>query len=803
MAFRGMMLPRELGPRLRARWADVALPTVVCAVVVARSLPAFWRGTFLNEGGGWLSEQWRIGVLGASMEIRPDYATVANQLVLAAGDGLSRVFGGGPAGADAPLFQHGAAVAWICVVMLGIWGCLRRHLGVWRSAAVMALVLSVPEVDGSGVAFGEASNVGFFSGTAMAFFVWDWWRGGRPSRGWRWFSLAMGAVHFLTSPMAALVGGAGACLMGWRSWRDGARRRLAGWAAVALAGAMINVRAWQRNAYLADPDVPPPPGLAVLAERPVERIAGRQLLYPLLAPIYRHCNDAAVLLAAAALGAGAVALRRRTAGQSRADAAWLLMAAAGGMSLVTLLARPVGGSSAPWASEAPARYHLPQNMVAAAALALGLTAAAGKWPRFSRAAGCVLVAAIAGNAARQTAAWRRLAAAERTMDAAWLRWPDAAARTGARLRLLTPDAAPERVLVPIRERNVRMTVPAAYLDALAPRGLVGVSFGPRVEPPAGPPAFGAVPLWAGIGGGHVLRWSMERAGAGRFAVENCQVRLPEVPGNPRAMAFCVRGPEWRDAAGRHRSDFRVEVSLFFSGGADFAAVERALTGAEVSFGRRVEEALLRLTIPPVPPGGWPWSGLCLADQPGAPVIQQAGPERFEGSGIGLRSSGREVELLPVPDEAFDPDAYLAAVPEAVPALANGWARDARAHFEMVGRLRGIEPAARRFPDALLERPVRLAGIGGVRVKLRRGRGGPGPSGLRLALLAGRDEVRVVRLRPAEHTGDYDVEWLAESLPTLSGAESVEVTGLRLDVEGGAPRRRLVFDGVTLLGVSER
>ena len=786
---------------LRERWADVAIPAVVCVMVAVRCLPAFWRGTFLNEGGGWLSEHWRLGVLKAAAEIRPDYFTVANQLVLAAGDGLSRLFGGGPAGAAAPHFQHASATVWISLVMLGVWGCLRRHLGVWRAAAVMALVLSVPEADGSGVVFGEASNVGFFSGTAMAFFVWDWWRGGRASRGWRWSSISMGAVHFLTSPMAALVGAAGACLMGWRTWRDGVWRRAVAWAAVALAGAAINVRAWQRNAYLAEPDVPPPPGLAVLAERPVERLAGRQLLYPLLAPIYGHCNDAAVVLAAAALGVGAVALRRRAAGQGNGEGAWLLMAAAGGMSVVTLLARPVAGSAAPYASEAPARYHLPQNMVAAAALALGLTAAVRAWPRASRAAGWVLALAVAGNAARQAAAWREIAAAERRMDAAWLRWPEATARTSARLRLLAPEIEPPRVMVPIRDRNVRMPVPAAFLEAVPARGIVGVGFGPRVEPPAGQASFAAAPAWAGIGGGHLLRWTMERADAGRFAVENCQVALPAVPGSPRAAAVCVRGPERKDAAGRFRADCRVEVCLVFPGGADIVAVERALAGSEVSFGRSGGEPMIRLTLPPVPVIGWPWSGLCFADGPALPVLQQAGPERFAGSGLGLRSSGREVELLAVPDESFDADAYLAAVPEAAVALTQGWARDARAHFEMVGRGRGVEPAARRFPDATLERPLRLADIAGVRVKLRRGRGGPGPSSLRLALLAGRDEVRVVRLRPAEHTGDYDVEWIAEGLPALPGAAAIEVTGLRLDIEGGSVRRRVVFDGVNLLGAA--
>ena len=105
---------------------------------------------------------------------------------------------------------------WIVAVMMPVWWCLRRNLPMAAAAAAMVMMLVVPEVDGGWVAFGESSNVGFFSATATAFLVWDWWVGREGSRRWRVVSLGWVVVHVLTSPMA---------------WDAGRRAASGGWVA--------------------------------------------------------------------------------------------------------------------------------------------------------------------------------------------------------------------------------------------------------------------------------------------------------------------------------------------------------------------------------------------------------------------------------------------------------------------------------------------------------------------------------------------------------------------------------------------
>ena len=124
---------------------DLLAMAVIAGVVWMRSQAAFERGTYLHEGGRWLTEQWNGGVGHALGAIRPDYLTVGNQVVIAVADGLTRLFGGTRLAAAGPMWQHGVSVVWIVAVMMPVWWCLRRNLPLAAAAAAMVMMLVVPD----------------------------------------------------------------------------------------------------------------------------------------------------------------------------------------------------------------------------------------------------------------------------------------------------------------------------------------------------------------------------------------------------------------------------------------------------------------------------------------------------------------------------------------------------------------------------------------------------------------------------------------------------------------------------------
>ncbi len=783
---------RDAANRFRAcRWVpDVLAMAVIAGVVWMRSQAAFERGTYLHEGGRWLAEQWSGGVGHALGSIRPDYLTVGNQVVIAVADGLTRLFGGTRLAAAGPLWQHGVSVVWIVAVMMPVWWCLRRNLGRAAAAAAMGMMLVVPEVDGEWVAFGESSNVGFFSATATAFLVWDWWVGREGSRWWRVVSLGWVLVHVLTSPMAALLACGGAVLMAGRGMRRGGRRVVAGWLVLAVMAGVVVVRAATGDPY--GDAGGGSEGVSVGKARLVERVLGRQLLYPVLAPVYEFCEDGVVLVVGglvAAVGVWVWVAGRRCG--LRPQSLWLLGAMACGMAVVTLAARPATSGSAAYASVSPARYFLPQNMVAAACLAAMWCRVAVLRPGLVPVVWSVLAVVAAGSVNCQVGAWRgRTVLAEDTL----LRWPAALGRAAVRHGLTGGSGM---VRVPIQPGWVRVPVAGEWLGEVKDPGVLAVGFGGgsggEVAVDGGMAA--GEPVWSGVPGGTLLRLPLVRSGRGRFSLENARVVLPELPGRVRAAATCVFGPERRERNGRLEQDAMVEVCVFFEGGVRVSEVERVLGGGVVELAKRNGERLDVVRLPEVPRDGWPWGGIVgVAWAEGRKVVRVDGaPEGLEH----LRREGERLHLLEIPETAFDEEDYLRRVPGVEAAVRAGRVSGARAHWEIAGQAMGVEAGVRRFSLRLKE-ALRCGDIDGMRVVLRRGKGGEEPEGLRCAMMAAGREVRAVRLVPVEFTDGYRVEWESRGWADGVGGEDAVCDAVEIELVGAGPRRYVVFGGMELL-----
>ena len=783
---------RDAATRFRAcRWVpDVLAMAVIAVVVWMRSRAAFERGTYLHEGGRWLAEQWNGGVGHALGAIRPDYLTVGNQVVIAVADGLTRLFGGTRLAAAGPMWQHGVSVVWIVAVMMPVWWCLRRNLGLAAAAAAMGMMLVVPEVDGEWVAFGESSNVGFFSATATAFLVWDWWVGREGSRRWGVVSLGWVVVHVLTSPMAALLAGGGAVLMALRGMRGGGRRAVAGWLVLAVIAGLVVVRAATADPY--GDAGGGSDGVSLGKARLVERILGRQLLYPLLAPVYEFCEDGVVLAVGglvAVLGVWVWGEGRR--GGLKGQSLWLLGAMACGMAVVTLAARPATSGSAAYASVGPARYFLPQNMVAAACLAAMLCRVAVLRVGLVPVVWSVLAVVAAGSVNCQVVAWRgRTVRVEDTL----LRWPAALGRAAMRQTLTGGSGM---VRVPIQPGWVAVPVAGEWLGEVRDPGMLAVGFGgvSGGEGEADGGMAAGEPVWSGVPGGMLLRMPLVRSGRGRFSLENARVVLPELPGRVRAAATCVFGPERRERNGRLGQDAMVEVGVFFEGGVRVSEVEKVLGGGLVELAKRNGERLDVVRVPEVPRDGWPWGGFGgVAWAEGGKVVRVEGaPEGLEH----LRREGERLHLLEIPETAFEEEEYLRRVPGVEAAVRAGKVSGARAHWEIAGRAMGVEAGVRRFSLRLKE-ARRCGEIDGLRVVLKRGKGGEEPEGLRCVLMAAGRAVHAVRLVPVEFTGGYRVEWEARGWSAGVAVPDALCDAVEIELVGAGPRRYVVFGGVELL-----
>ncbi len=379
------------------------------------------------------------------------------------------------------------------------------------------------------------------------------------------------------------------------------------------------------------------------------------------------------------------------------------------------------------------------------------------------------------------------------MEDTLLRWPAALGRAAMRQTLTGGSGM---VRVPIQPGWVRVPVAGEWLGEVKDRGALAVGFGGVSEGEADGGMVAGEPVWSGVpGGGVLLRMPLVRSGRGRFSLENARVVLPELPGRVRAAATCVFGPERRERNGRVEQDAMVEVGVFFEGGVRVSEVEKVLGGGLVELAKRNGERLDVVRLPEVPRDGWPWGGFGGVEwAEGGKVVRVDGvPEGLEH----LRRDGERLHLLEIPETAFDEEAYLRRVPGVEAAVRAGKVSGARAHWEIAGRAMGLEAGVRRFSLRLKE-AVRCGDIDGMRVVLRRGKGGEEPEGLRCVLMAAGRAVHAVRLVPVEFTDGYRVEW--ESRGWADGvAESDAVCdALEIELVGAGPRRYVVFGGVELL-----
>ena len=130
-------------------------------------------------------------------------------------------------------------------------------------------------------------------------------------------------------------------------------------------------------------------------------------------------------------------------------------------------------------------------------------------------------------------------------------------------------------------------------------------------------------------------------------------------------------------------------------------------------------------------------------------------------------------------------------------MRSGKVSGARAHWEIAGRAMGVEAGVRRFRVGLKE-ARRCGEIDGLRVVLRRGKGGEEPEGLRCVLMAAGRAVHAVRLVPVEFTDGYRVEWEARGWSAGVAAPDAVCDAVEIELVGAGPRRYVVFGGVELL-----
>ncbi len=358
-----------------------------------RAQPAFFRDNYATEGGEWLGHQWQHGLWQTLMQVRADYPTLGNQLCIWLGSALTGLVYGHPLVEQGPDLQHGVCCVYVGLIFLGVWLHLRRHYGGWASLGVVLCMALCPDLDGENRIFGEANNVGYFSAVAVVFCWYDMWMRSVVSRRAAWLVGLCTVFHTLTSPLAGLVAAGFALLILVRDWKvSGGIMKVVCVVVVCLSGVVV-VRSHVLGHYEALRVSEEAQGFAAAAqsrmgERAVELVGARQLLYPMITRCYTAMSDGRTLgvsvglLGLMGMVAGGMWRRMGREALRGLSGLGLLGLATVAMAVVTLIARPaLTLRFDAYASVAPARYYLAQNMCAAGFVGILLLMAWRVWPR--------------------------------------------------------------------------------------------------------------------------------------------------------------------------------------------------------------------------------------------------------------------------------------------------------------------------------------------------------------------------------------------------------------------------------------
>ena len=421
-------------PPHRALLSSAAVFLLLCGICLLRALPAFDRGTYATEGGEWLSRLWDLGFFNMVFGARGDYGVLANMVVIQTSATLTSLLGGHPLAASGPAIQHATAALYAAAIFFSIFLCLRHHHGSPRALAVTLLMLLVPDLDGENRIFGEANNVGFFSGLATAFLIYDLWLQPSLSKSRLFISGALLVFHLLTSPLAGIVAAAGCALLTLRallSWRSSKGpfplRSLGALAIIALA-------AWSiLHASPGTPDEGASDSSHISAASPeqlrlhfTELVFCRQLFYPLTMSFYRLCSDRSMLAAAAVFlvltAAWAFIERKRGTPWRSIAAPLLLIAIAFSMAATTVVSRGwLSRMEAPYSKIWPIRYFLVQAMLATGTAAILLLRSSDLFPKSKSLIHASLLL-LAANFAREQSSAISTAIRHGNPDVAARRW---------------------------------------------------------------------------------------------------------------------------------------------------------------------------------------------------------------------------------------------------------------------------------------------------------------------------------------------------------------------------------------------
>ncbi len=421
-------------PPHRALLSSAAVFLLLCGICLLRALPAFDRGTYATEGGEWLSRLWDLGFFNMVFGARGDYGVLANMVVIQTASSLTSLLGGHPLAASGPAIQHATAALYAAAIFTGIFLCLRNHHGNARALAVTLLMLLVPDLDGENRIFGEANNVGFFSGLATAFLIYHLWLQPALSRRHLLLAGALLVFHLLTSPLAGMVAAAGCALLASRallSWRSSKGpfplRVLGALAIIALAASSI------LHASPGDADEGASESSQIAAASPeqlrlhfTELVFCRQLFYPLTMSFYRLCSDRSMLTAAAATllltAAWAFAEHKRGTPWRSITAPLLLIAIAFSMAATTVVSRGwLSNMEAPYSKIWPIRYFLIQAMLATGTGAILLLRSSDLFPKSKSLIHASLLL-LAANFAREQSSAISTAIRHGNPDVAARRW---------------------------------------------------------------------------------------------------------------------------------------------------------------------------------------------------------------------------------------------------------------------------------------------------------------------------------------------------------------------------------------------
>jgi hypothetical protein len=429
-----MVTPPPSTPPHRALLSAAAVFLLLCGICLLRALPSFDRGTYATEGGEWLSRLWDLGFFNMVFGARGDYGVLANIVVIQTANSLTSLLGGHPLSPSGPAIQHATAAIYAAAIFFGIFLCLRNHHGNARALAVTLLMLLVPDLDGENRIFGEANNVGFFSGLATAFLIYDLWLQPSLSKSRLSISGALLVFHLLTSPLAGMVAAAGCALLTLRallSWRSSKGpfplRSLGALAIIALA-------AWSiLHASPGIPDEGASESSHIAAASPeqlrnhfTELVFCRQLFYPLTMSVYRLCSDRSMLAAAAVTllltAAWAFAEHKRGTPWRSIAAPLLLIAIAFSMAATTVIGRGwLSRMDAPYSKIWPIRYFLIQAMLATGTGAILLLRSSDLVPKSKSFIHAALLL-LAANFAREQSAAISSAIRHGNPDVAARRW---------------------------------------------------------------------------------------------------------------------------------------------------------------------------------------------------------------------------------------------------------------------------------------------------------------------------------------------------------------------------------------------